>query len=43
MFRVLIVNMLTTLERRVEKLNETFHKQIENIKKESIRVEKFKN
>lgn len=32
-FKVMIVKMLTRLERRVEELNENFNKEIENTKK----------
>ena len=32
-FKVMIVKMLTGLEKRMEKFSETFNKEIENIKK----------
>ena len=33
LFKVIIVNIFTRLEKRMEELSETFNKEIENIKK----------
>ena len=39
----MIIKILTGLERRVEELSETFNKEMDNIKKEPIRIEEYNN
>ena len=42
-FKVMVMKILTWLENKVDKFHVNFNKEIENIKKEPVRVEEFNN
>ena len=42
-FKIMVIKMLTGLERRVYEFCENFNKEIENTQKKPLRAEEYKN